>query len=231
MNVRSQVVVALSISFMLLASSGAYGQTNVCVYNQPASTYVAKMQVCTSGGTCTVWSSGFPKAQAECEQISSLGPAGTDVTAKVLAVAGRTVDCTPSFSIDPNFKGTATFHSSERHGTRAVGCDEPGRDQGPGAACVYLEPGAEFAARMQICPEDVSCDSAQCTAWSGDFTIGNTVCQSNTNITNGKVCVHAIGGDVVSCLPDYKLTPNPQLNYVYHTYGTTLQVGCRMLGE
>ncbi len=92
-------------------------------------------------------------------------------------------------------------------------------------ACVYLKPGAGYAAEMRI-----TSGSWQ-TSWSGSFPIGGTKCQPMANLKTGAsytVEVKAILGETKSCSPKVPYNPDYQGNITYFASGSTLSVKCEL---
>lgn len=96
------------------------------------------------------------------------------------------------------------------------------------SACVYLEPGAGYAAWMRVVSGSFATD------WSSSFPIGQTRCQSLDPIKDGQeftVQVSAVlGSSKVPCSPKMKKISNSDASVVYHAWGTTLNVKCQMPG-
>lgn len=187
------------------------------------------MRVC-AGGSCTDWSSGFAIGNQRCQSVTAYADAAA-IKVEVKAEAGKTVNCTPTFARDASFGGTAVFHTWGT--TLSPKCEQPGGGSSKGQACVYLEPGAGYEAKMQVCKPGASCgDSANCSAWSSSFPIGKTSCQAFAGWTSAgqatNVCLNAITGRTVPCLPSYAYDPNYGLNIVYHATGTTGQPACQV---
>ena len=97
-----------------------------------------------------------------------------------------------------------------------------------GTACVYLEPGAGYAAWMRVVSGGYASD------WSSSFPIGQTRCQSLGPIKDGQeftVQVSAVlGSSKVPCSPSMKKVAGSTASVVYHAWGTTLSVKCQMPG-
>ncbi len=96
------------------------------------------------------------------------------------------------------------------------------------SACVYLEPGAGYAAWMRVVSGGYASD------WSSSFPIGQTRCQSLEPIKDGQeftVQVSAVlGSSKVPCSPSMKRVSSSEASVVYHAWGTTLSVKCQMPG-
>lgn len=224
-------LILVAIVLGALAAPLTHAQQNACVYNQPGGGFVAEMRVC-GGNSCTDWSSNFAIGKTRCASVTSYGN-GTTLKVEVKAVAGKTVTCTPTFTRDTNFSGTAVFHTWGT--TLSPKCEQVGGSTS-GQACVYLEPGAGYAAKMRVCKPGASCgDNSQCSDWSSSFPIGKTACQAFSGWTgagqNTNVCLDAVAGQTVGCLPAYAFDPNYGLNVVYHASGTTGQPACQVPGS
>ncbi|MCX5812315.1 MAG: hypothetical protein NT178_07195 [Proteobacteria bacterium] len=90
-------------------------------------------------------------------------------------------------------------------------------------ACVFLKPGAGYAAEMRVTSASWE------TPWSGSFAIGGTKCQPLTNLKSGAaytVEVKAILGQTKSCTPQVPYNPDYTGNITYFASGTTLSVKC-----
>lgn len=225
LSTTHRVLLAVAV-LALLAAPTVQAQQSACVYNQPGGGFVAKMRVC-GGNSCTGWSSGFAIGKTQCQGLSSYAN-GASIKVEVDAVAGKQVTCTPTFTRDANFNGTAVFHTWGT--TLSPKCEQPGGAT-KGQACVYLEPGAGYAAEMQTCPPNVACGDASCAKLSSSFPIGKTSCQPLSATPagqNANVCVHAVAGKTVSCQPTVAYDPNYGLNVVYHAFGTTAQPACQV---
>ncbi len=92
------------------------------------------------------------------------------------------------------------------------------------AACVYLQPGAGYAAEMRVT------SASWQTNWSGSFAIGSTKCQPLANLASGAsytVEVKAIMGETKSCSPQVPYNPGYTGNITYFASGSTLSVKCQ----
>jgi hypothetical protein len=90
-------------------------------------------------------------------------------------------------------------------------------------ACVFLKPGAGYAAEMRVV------SAGWQTEWSGSFAIGGTKCQPLANLSAGTaytVEVKAILGQTKSCTPQVPYNPQYTGNITYFASGTTLNVKC-----
>lgn len=95
------------------------------------------------------------------------------------------------------------------------------------SACVYLQPGAGYAAWMRVVSGSYSSD------WSDLFPIGQYRCQSLASIGDGQpftVQVSALlGSSKVVCTPDnVKRVASAPGSLTYLASGTTLNVHCSM---
>lgn len=106
---------------------------------------------------------------------------------------------------------------------------------GPAAAqvkaCVYLQPGAGYSAKMRIV-----WGTNGSTSWSSDFPIGKSQCQTLAgNVppnTPYSTQVKADLGKTKTCTPDnVNYDPNDQKNAVWNAWGTTLSVKCQQVGN
>lgn len=92
-------------------------------------------------------------------------------------------------------------------------------------ACVFLKPGAGYAAKMRIT------SGSWTTEWSGSFPIGQTKCQQLTNLKSGaeyNVEVKAILGKTQTCTPKVPYNPDYQGSITYFASGTTQNVHCSL---
>jgi len=90
-------------------------------------------------------------------------------------------------------------------------------------ACVFLKPGAGYAAEMRVTSAGWQTD------WSGSFPIGSTKCQPLKNLAAGAsytVEVKAILGQTKPCTPHVPYNPTYTGNITYFASGTTLNVKC-----
>lgn len=90
-------------------------------------------------------------------------------------------------------------------------------------ACVFLKPGAGYAAEMRVT------SAAWQTPWSSSFAIGGTQCQPLANLKDGAaytVEVKAIMGQTKSCTPQVPYNSTYTGNITYFASGTTLSVKC-----
>jgi hypothetical protein len=218
------------LTLALVLGAGAMGaQEQACVYNKPGGGFIAKMRVCVDG-KCGDWSGNFPIGQTKCQSLTSYSSTA-NIRVDADAVLGKSVACSPSFKRNTEFTGTVVFHTWGT--TLSPKCEEPG-----GAAsetCVYNEPGGGFLAKMRVCKPNASCDdNANCSAWSGNFAIGNSSCQKLTpNSVAGqpvKICLNAVAGSTTTCLPQPNYVPTYTQNIVYHAFGTTAQPACKVPG-
>jgi hypothetical protein len=91
------------------------------------------------------------------------------------------------------------------------------------SACVFLKPGAGYAAEMRVT------SAGWQTNWSGSFAIGGTKCQPLMNLAPGAsytVEVKAIMGETKSCSPQVPYNPDYTGNITYFASGSTLSVKC-----
>ena len=96
-------------------------------------------------------------------------------------------------------------------------------------ACVYLEPGAGYAAKMRV-----KWGTNSQTDWSGKFAIGKYGCVDLSSIATGTpytVEVQALAGRTKSCTPTNEVKVDGNFNIVYNAWGTTGNVKCKMLGS
>ncbi len=90
-------------------------------------------------------------------------------------------------------------------------------------ACVHLKAGAGYVARMRV---NMASQSSQ---WSGNFTIGNTVCQSIEWVRVGEefsVEVKAVAGKQQICTPQNIPRGPGSHSVTFFARGTTLNVKC-----
>ncbi len=97
------------------------------------------------------------------------------------------------------------------------------------AACVYLQPGAGYAAWMQVVSGSFE------SAWSDLFSIGQYRCIALAPIADGAeftVRISALlGSSKVPCTPSLRRNSAFTGNVTYNAWGTTLNVRCVMPGS
>ena len=96
-------------------------------------------------------------------------------------------------------------------------------------ACVYLQPGAGYAAWMQVISGGFE------SAWSDLFSIGQYRCVSLAPIADGAeftVRISALlGSSRVPCTPSLRRNASFTGNVTFNAWGTTLNVQCAMPGS